>query len=84
MAFGIFHGTWDLVSQLGIEPRRPALGAQSLSHWTTREVTSFISSKRLNCFVRGGGGGLCGVPPDRVVTGIFTYDGAQSYCGFSF
>ena len=28
----------DLSSQLGIEPRAPALGAQSLNHWTTREV----------------------------------------------
>ena len=31
-------GMWDLVSRPGIEPRHPALGAQSLSHWTTREV----------------------------------------------
>ena len=29
---------WDLVPWPGIEPRPPALGAQSLSHWTTREV----------------------------------------------
>ena len=28
---------WDLVPQLGIEPGPPALGAWSLSHWTTRE-----------------------------------------------
>ena len=32
------HSMWDLVSQPGIEPGSPALGAQSLSHWTTREV----------------------------------------------
>ena len=31
-------GMWDLVPWLGIEPRPPALGAQSLTHWTTREV----------------------------------------------
>ena len=31
-------GMWDLVSRPGIEPRLPALGAQSLSRWTTREV----------------------------------------------
>ena len=31
-------GIWDLVPQSGIEPRPPALGAQSLGHWTTREV----------------------------------------------
>ena len=30
--------TWDPVPRPGIEPRPPALGAQSLSHWTTREV----------------------------------------------
>ena len=30
--------TWALVPWLGIEPWPPALGAQSLSHWTTREV----------------------------------------------
>ena len=29
---------WNLVPQAGIEPRPPALEAQSLSHWTTREV----------------------------------------------
>ena len=29
---------WDLVPQLGIEPRPPALGAWSLSHWPTSEV----------------------------------------------
>ena len=33
------HGTWDLVvPQPGIEPGPPALGAQRLNHWTTREV----------------------------------------------
>ena len=76
MAFGIFSGMWDLVSQLGIEPRPPALGGQSLGHLPTREVPSLITSKRLNCFVKGSVGGLCGMPPDRVVTGIFTYDGS--------
>ena len=29
---------WHLVRWPGIEPRPPALGAQSLTHWTTREV----------------------------------------------
>ena len=29
---------WYLVPQPGIEPRPPALGAWSLTHWTTREV----------------------------------------------
>ena len=31
-------GMWDLVPWLGIEPRPPALGVQSPSHWTSREV----------------------------------------------
>ena len=31
-------GMWDLVPWPGIEPGPPALGVQSLSHWTTREV----------------------------------------------
>ena len=31
---------WDLVPWAGIEPRPPALGARSLCHWTTREVTA--------------------------------------------
>ena len=31
-------GMWDLVPWPGIEPGPRALGVQSLSHWTTREV----------------------------------------------
>ena len=31
-------GTWDLVCSPGIKPGPSALGAWSLSHWTTREV----------------------------------------------
>ena len=31
-------GMWDLVPWPGIEPRLPAVGVQSLSHWTTGEV----------------------------------------------
>ena len=30
---------WDLVPWPGIKPGPPALGPQSLSHWTTREVS---------------------------------------------
>ena len=49
-AHGIFRynmrslswGLWDLVPWLGVEPGPPALGAQSLNHWTTREVTTII------------------------------------------
>ena len=35
---GLSWGMWDLVPQPGIKPGPPALGAQSLSHWTTTEV----------------------------------------------
>ena len=33
---------WDLVPGPGIEPRPPALGAQSLNHCATREVPGFL------------------------------------------
>ena len=33
---------WDLVPWLGIEPRPPALGAWSLTHWITREVPRYL------------------------------------------
>ena len=38
---------YDLVPQPGIEPRPSALGAQSLTHWTTREVpkVAFLKGK---------------------------------------
>ena len=38
---------WDLVPQSGIEPRSPILGAQSLSHWTTRDHKGFFFSTSL-------------------------------------
>ena len=38
-ACGIFScGIWDLAPQPRIQLRPPALGAQSLSHWVTREI----------------------------------------------
>ena len=37
-ALGLSYSMWDLVPWPGIEPGPPALGAWSLSHWTTREV----------------------------------------------
>ena len=37
-ALGLSCGMWDLVPWPGIEPGPHALGAQSLTHWTTREV----------------------------------------------
>ena len=33
---------WDLVPWPGSEPRPPALAAQSLSHWSTREVSPVL------------------------------------------
>ena len=35
-------GMWDLVPWPGIEPRPPALGAQSLSHWTTMSLNKIF------------------------------------------
>ena len=43
-AHGIFRcSMWDLGPQPGVKSRPPALAAQSLSHWTTREVSLLIS-----------------------------------------
>ena len=43
-------GMWDLVPWPGIEPGPPALGAQSLSHWTTRDIPQSLSSKSPTSF----------------------------------
>ena len=40
-------GMWVLMPQPGVEPELPALGAQSLSHWTTREVPMTQASEGL-------------------------------------
>ena len=40
---------WDLVPQPGIEPRPPALGARSLTHWTTREVSVCLLFLKIIC-----------------------------------
>ena len=46
VAHGIFScGMWDLVPWPGIELRSPALGAQSLSHGTTRVVRGLGSNR---------------------------------------
>jgi len=58
-------GMWDLVPWPEIEPMPPALGAQSLNHWTTRAVPAWSTLKR---FCRG---------VDRIgfqATGISPYD----------
>ena len=54
LAHGIFNlhcgmqtlscGMWELVPQPGTEPRSLALGAWSLTHWTTREALHSILS----------------------------------------
>ena len=36
---------WELVPSPGTEPRPPSLGAQSLTHWTTREVPIFLNKE---------------------------------------
>ena len=36
------RGMWALLPWPGVEPRPPALGAQSLRPWTTREVSNLI------------------------------------------
>ena len=41
-ALGFSCGMWNLVSGPGIKPERPALGARSPSHWTTREVPPLL------------------------------------------
>ena len=35
-------GMWDQGPRPGIKPRPPALGAQGLHHWTTREVPQTV------------------------------------------
>ena len=47
-ACGIFScSTQDLIPPTRIESRTPVLGAQSFSHWTTREVPGIIFKDRL-------------------------------------
>ena len=43
------YGMWDLVPRAGIEPKALASGAQSLSHWTIREVLVLSSYHHLQC-----------------------------------
>ena len=38
---------WDLSSLTGDRVRAPALGAQSLNHWTAREVPNIVFFKKL-------------------------------------
>ena len=48
-ALGLSFGKWVLVPQSGIEPRSPALGEQSLNHWTTGEVWKQKYLKAISC-----------------------------------
>ena len=47
---GLSRGTWDLVPWLAIKPRPPELGAQSLSHWTTRKIPKDFLKHRFYLF----------------------------------
>ena len=48
-ALGLSCSLWDLAPRPGIEPGPPALGAQGLSHWTTRELPlTFFKIKNTN------------------------------------
>ena len=40
----------DLVPWLGIKPRSPALGAQKISHWTTRKVLFLLFFLNYNLY----------------------------------
>ena len=47
----LISSMWDLVPWPGIEPGPAALGAWSVSHWTTREVPQLLNSWVLSSFV---------------------------------
>ena len=47
--FAMPWGIWDLVPWPRIELRPPALGAQNLSHWITREAPKVIVVQSLSC-----------------------------------
>lgn len=51
---------WDVVPWPGIEPRPPALGLQSLSHWTTRKILYFLF--QCPCLLTSVFDHLCAVP----------------------
>ena len=62
-------GMWDLVPSPGIKPGPPALEAQSLSHWTTREgpILAFL---RLGCPFP--------IPQTHNLTSMYTFDNMAS------
>ena len=49
---GLHCSTRDLVPWLGIESRLPALGTWSLSHWITREVSTFYFFRSFSILVK--------------------------------
>ena len=47
--FNLPCGIWDLVPRPGIKPGPPAMGAPSLSHWTTGEVPDLYINEIILC-----------------------------------
>ena len=64
---------WNLVPSSGIEPQPPALGAWSLSHWTTREVP-LLESWAIHCAQNLGCESRVCVCVCVCVRGILTHD----------
>ena len=59
---GLSCGMWNPVPWPGIEPGAPALGVQSLSHWTTKQVPPHCFLFAANCLTfhcMGGGFRYC-------------------------
>ena len=67
----------SMQNRLGIEPRPPALGAQSLSYWTPREVprAEFLTMDLERFSFVCGGEGL--VMEENMEEGAFLPTGAQ-------
>ena len=63
----------DLVPRSGIEPRPPALGVQSLTPWTTREVTQIWLFIRLTggVFFRENLNFISGISPSALLFFFF-------------
>ena len=63
-------GTWDLIPWAGLEPGPPLkLEAQSLHHWTTREVLMWHLPKPLKSFTRSFSKYLLGMVSCHIVLG---------------
>ena len=73
------HGMWDLTSPTRVEPAPPAVEAQSLNYWTTREVLfiifymqrfSFPKTQARHVYHRS-------FPPRKVISGFHLLLGLQ-------